>query len=64
MEHWRWKDPNTLMTFKSHVDVGNGYLAQDNRDLARLLQATPGWWAAAAMRPGTRPGQGGPDVFP
>ncbi|MBI2928082.1 MAG: type II secretion system protein [Verrucomicrobia bacterium] len=53
-EHWRWRDPNTAR----HVELVG------NRDLARRLQATPAWWAAAAMRPGTVPDQGGPNVFP
>jgi prepilin-type N-terminal cleavage/methylation domain-containing protein/prepilin-type processing-associated H-X9-DG protein len=65
-EHWRWRDPMTLEIFKSPAAfaVDNGFLAVGNRDLARLLQATPGWWEAAAMAPGTRPSQGGPDIFP
>jgi prepilin-type N-terminal cleavage/methylation domain-containing protein/prepilin-type processing-associated H-X9-DG protein len=60
VEHWPWKDPNTLKMFKKYVD---GQPAQNNRDLVRLLQATPGWWEAAAMSPGNRPNQGPYTVF-
>ena len=61
VEHSRWKDPNTLKAFKNYVD---GESAQNNRDLAGLLQATPGWWKAVAMSPGSRPDQGVFTVFP
>jgi prepilin-type N-terminal cleavage/methylation domain-containing protein/prepilin-type processing-associated H-X9-DG protein len=67
VEHWRWRESETAEVFKTHrvAPTGNGFYATaGNRDLARLLQATPGWCAAAAMRPGTVPDQGGPNVFP
>jgi len=51
VEHWRWQDPNTLKTFARPVVDPNlpGYPALYNRDLVRLLKATPAWSASGGL---------------